>query len=181
MVPLLQELLLPLPMAPPSPFAALETGLPTAPMPLANVTAILKLSSFLTSRVPAPVIVPTAGRTASTSSAFSPSGAIRTLDVNFSISRSLPLFTPASEPRPDIFDPRSKFASLALNRPTLPEVTKRLVGPARVRLVFSVPPSSDAPFGILIPSAGRNATRSAAGIFWLLALMLTTAISPVVL
>src|SRR2546430_12788642 len=67
----------PPPASPPPPFAAAW-----AP---ARVATILKSRLFLESAVPAPVRLPSCGRTAMALSAFSPSGDMRTCEVSLSI------------------------------------------------------------------------------------------------
>src|SRR5216683_881642 len=93
-------------------------------------------------------------------------------------SRSWPVFRPVSAEMVDILDPRSKPASFALKRPTVPVVISLLVGPAISRLALRVPAASEAPFGRLMPRAGRKASRSRAGMFSALTFALTTVASP---
>src|SRR5580692_13222604 len=165
MVWLLQFLPPPPPPSLPKSAPVLPTGLPAAPRTSVSVAAILKSNAFLELMVPPPTSVPTAGTTASKLVAWIPSGAIRTLLVIFWISRSFPDFTPVSDEIADSLDPRSNPASFALKRPTVPAVTILSVGPERFRSSLSVPSSRDAPFGKLIPRAGKNACKSFTGRF----------------
>ena len=69
------------------------------------------------------------------------------LVVIFSMSKSWPVFKPVSAEIVDIRDPRSKPASFALYKPTVPVVISLLVGPVIFRFVLSAPAASEAPFG----------------------------------
>src|ERR1043166_6044717 len=138
---------------------------PIAPIaPPVRVAAILKSRLFFASSVPAPVKLPTLGTTARKFSARKPFGAMWTLVVSFSISRSFPVFNPVRAETADILEPRSNPASLAEYSPIVPSVTSLFVGPFTLRLVFSVPAVSEAPLGRFTPIAGRNASRSLADI-----------------
>src|SRR5262249_5831371 len=158
----------PSPLLPPSAPRTLPTPAPDPPIepraPPETVAAILKLILFLDSSVPAPVQFPKFGTTARKLSARKPLGAMCTLVVSFSISRSFPVFSPVRADTADIFEPRSKPASLALNNPMLPSVTNLFVGPLIFRLVLSVPALNEAPFGRFTPIAGRQAYKSFAGL-----------------
>ena len=133
---------------------------------------------FLESRVPPPTTVPSDGTTKSMLSAFNPVGAMCTFDVNFSMSRSFPVLIPASDPIAAIFEPRLNPASFPLNNPIVPSVTNLFVGPVTRRFALSVPAVSFDPDGRLIPSAGKNASRSVAGKFCPSTFKSTTKSSP---
>src|SRR5204863_401223 len=145
---------------------------------LARVAAILKSRLFFESSVPAPTSVPSAGIAARKFSASSPVGAMCKLVVIFSMSKSWPVFRPVSAEIVDILDPRSKPASLALYSPTVPVVISLLVGPVIFRFVLSAPAATEAPFGRWMPSAGRKASRSRAGMFSPSTFALTMVASP---
>src|SRR3989454_6449911 len=105
------------------------TGVQTCALPI-----FLKSRLFLESMAPAPTSEPSAGTMALKFSAWRPLGAMRKFVVTFSMSRSWPVFRPVSAEMVDILDPRSKPASFALKRPTVPVVISLLVGPAISRL-----------------------------------------------
>ena len=75
---------------------------------------------------------------------------------NLSMSRSLPVLSPAKSEIARTFAPRSNPDTFALTRPTIPVVKSLFVAPTTVRFAAAVPAARLAPFGRWMPRAGRN-------------------------